>query len=143
MIRKVVGMIVIVGLFALCFAPLSVSKEPVAYERYFENRYVYAFGRFKYVKDADIFIRFKPCHISIIGELNITATGTTLEHYKISITNLSHGFFTKKRFNGNVTLIMENLTGVFFYSAFTKRERIIPPLLIFSCYAEKVWVKWK
>ena len=143
MIHKIVGMFVIIGFFTLCFAPISASKETAEIERYYENRFVYVRGRFQNVNLASIFTGFfKPWHGSICGELNISATGTTFERYIIDITNLSGGSFIEKGHNGNVTVILKNITGVFFYSAFTKRGRVIPPLLVFACYAEKVWVKF-
>ena len=141
--KKIIGIFLIISFFTLCLAPISVSEETEDLERYFENRFVFVRGRFRHVNLASIFTGFsKPLRVSIIGELNISATGTKFERYSIDITNLTGGTFIGKMFNGKVTVILKNLTGIFFYGAFTKRERAIPPLLVFACYAEEVWVKW-
>ena len=141
---KIVGIIVIIGFFALCFTPLSASEETVDTERYFENRFVYVRGRFHHVNLDTIFIGFfQPHRMSIIGELNISATGTTFEGYSIDIMNITGGTHIGKKSNGNITVVLENLTGVFYYGARIKRERMIPPLLMFACHVEKVWVRWK
>ena len=142
-IKKIIGIVFAISFLTFCFIPISISEETEDLERYFENRFVYVRGRFRYVNLASIFTGFsKPWRGSIIGELNISASGTKFERYSIDITNLTGGTSIGKMFNGNVTVILKNLTGIFFYGAFTRRERVIPPLLVFACYAEEVWVKW-
>ena len=139
---KIVGMIVIIGFFALCFAPLSVAEETGGHERYFENMSLFVIGRFNYNSLFPISKRPGGLFVGSVTDLNITATGTKFEGYRIHIFNMTYRFGSIMKTYGNETVILKNATGVFFLGAFIKRQRIFPPLLIISCHAEKIWVKW-
>ena len=139
---KIVGLFIILSFFALCFAPISLAEESCGHECYFENMSLFIIGRFNYNNLFPIYKRPGGLFFGSTTDLIINATGTKFEGYKIHVFNMTYRFGSIMKTHGNETVILKNATGVFFLGEFIKRQRIFPPLLIISCHAEKIWVKW-